>query len=196
MASSASESTSSSLIRRVKANDQSAWAEFVRTYAPLVYSWCRKANMAEHDSGDVVQNVFAAVHRSIGKFRRDREGDTFRGWLWTVTRNEVVSLLRKNDGQPKAVGGSTAQHQLQQLPEPFSAELAPADESERHRLLHRALANLRPQFDDRTWRAFWRTTVDGQKSADVAEELGLAATSVREYKRRVLQQLWRYMAED
>jgi len=196
MSAPSAESTSSSLLRRVKSSDQAAWAELVRTYGPLVYAWCRKAKMTEHDAGDVVQNVFAAVHRSIDKFRRERDGDSFRGWLWTVTRNEVVSLLRKQDGQPQAVGGTTAQLHIQQLPEEFSSDKAPEDDGEQYRLLRRALVNLRPQFDEKTWQAFWRTAVDGQKSADVAEELGLAATTVREYKRRVLKQLWQYMADD
>jgi RNA polymerase sigma-70 factor (ECF subfamily) len=44
---------------------------------------------------------------------------------------------------------------------------------------------IRPSFDDKTWAAFWRTTVDGRTSAEVGEELGMSNDAVRQAKRRV-----------
>jgi hypothetical protein len=35
--------------------------------------------------------------------RHDRPGDTFRGWLWTVTRNKIRDFHRGRAGDPSAV---------------------------------------------------------------------------------------------
>src|SRR4051794_38956050 len=81
------DATSPSLLLRVQGNQAAAWERLVELYAPLVYHWCRRARLGEEDTADVFQEVFRAVARTIGAFRRDRAGDTFRGWLRTITRN-------------------------------------------------------------------------------------------------------------
>src|SRR5262249_21935918 len=79
--------TSRSLLERIKANDDAAWDRLIRLYAPLVYRWCRRWDLPEQEIGDVLQEVFQAVATHISGFRREREGDTFRGWLRTIARN-------------------------------------------------------------------------------------------------------------
>ncbi len=52
------ETTSSSLLQGLKANDSTAWHRLANTYGPLVYAWCRKSGLAGSDVGDVAQEVF------------------------------------------------------------------------------------------------------------------------------------------
>ena len=40
--------------------------------------------------------------------RRDRSGDSFRGWLWTITQNKIRDQFRYRQGAPQAEGGSDA----------------------------------------------------------------------------------------
>ena len=105
--------TSLSLLQRAKADDQDAWKRITGLYRPLVQFWCRKAHCPENDVDDVTQEIFAAVAASLGSFRRDRAGDTFRGWLRGVTRNQVLMYFRRNHGRPQPVGGSEALERLQ-----------------------------------------------------------------------------------
>ncbi len=56
-------------------------------------------------------------------------------------------------------------------------------------LLHRALEIIRPDFEDRTWQAFWRATVEGHTAADIAQDFGMTPRAVRQAKYRVLQRL-------
>lgn len=56
-------------------------------------------------------------------------------------------------------------------------------------LVRRAAALVRSEFEDHTWQAFWRTTVDGQSSVAVAAELGMSAGAVRQAKYKVLRRL-------
>ena len=75
--------TSPTLLHRLRdpARDHQAWAELVRRYGPLVYRWCRQAGLQDADAADVGQDVFRSVAKKIAGFRREKEGDTLRGWL-------------------------------------------------------------------------------------------------------------------
>jgi DNA-directed RNA polymerase specialized sigma24 family protein len=48
---------------------------------------------------------------------------------------------------------------------------------------------IRNEFEERTWQALWRTTVDGRSPAEVAGELNMTAGAVRVAKSRVLRRL-------
>src|SRR5690349_2186455 len=88
-------STSSGLLERAQAHDERAWARLVDLYGPLVYHWCRRAGLRAEDSADLVQEVFRSVYSGLGGFRKDRPQDTFRGWLWTISRNKLRDHARR-----------------------------------------------------------------------------------------------------
>ena len=182
-------STSSSLIERVRRNDQIAWRRMVRLYGPLVYYWCRHCELQAADLSDVFQEVFRSVAASIRDFQHGGGGQTFRGWLRTITRNKLNDHFRQHKKIPVAPGGSTANARWQQFVEDEGdSDIVPMGE-ERRILVHRALALLKTDFEERTWKAFWRTAVDGVPSAEVAKELGMTSAAVRKSKSRVLQRL-------
>lgn len=186
-------STSSGLLRRVKAEDPEAWRRLVRLYGPLVYLWSRQSNLNPDDAADVVQEVFVAVAGGVEGFHRDRPGDSFRGWLWTITRNKIRDHFRRRQGQTQAKGGTDAQEQLLQVPHP-QAGARPEPSSEANadagsHIAHHALELIRGQFEQRTWQAFWRTAVDGCKAAEVADELGMTLRAVYQAKYRVLRRI-------
>ena len=189
-------STSASLIERVRCNDQAAWRRMVRLYGPLVYYWCRQCELQPADLSDIFQEVFRSVSVSISDFRHGGSGQTFRGWLRTVTRNKLNDHFRHNRRVPQAAGGSTANLRWQQFVEDDSnGGFIPMDD-ERRILVHRAMSLLKTDFEERTWKAFWRTAVDGVPSAQVAEELGMTPAAVRKSKSRVLQRLREELGED
>ncbi len=188
--------TSSSLVRALKAGGGDAWQRLAELYGPLVYAWCRQAGLPESDTADVAQNVFLAVFKNIAQFRREGPNDSFRGWLWRITRNEVLMLVRRQAQEPQAAGGTDAHQALQQLPEFLADDAAPSATGADTLLVRRVLLSLREEFEERTWQAFWRTTVDGQPAPEVAGELGITPVAVRGAKHRVLQRLREYLDED
>jgi RNA polymerase sigma-70 factor (ECF subfamily) len=160
----------------------------VDLYAPLVRFWCRRAGVPEQDAEEVSQEVFAGAAANLEEFHRDRPGDTFRGWLRGITRNQVIQFYRRNKGRPRAEGGSTAHADLEDIPDPLAEE--PEEEREQvGRLYRRALEQVRGEFEEATWQAFWRTAIDGRPPADLAEELGMSAAAIRQAKSRVLRRL-------
>jgi RNA polymerase sigma-70 factor (ECF subfamily) len=182
--------TSSSLIDRVKADEAGAWDRLVSLYAPLVYHWCRRWSLREEDVADVFQEVFKALVVHIAGFRREREGDTFRGWLWRISRNKALDHFRKHGREAEGAGGSEAWMRLSQVPAPPAAEPQdPAEAEAMRRLFLRGLDLIRDEFEERTWQAFWHTAVEGRAPRVVALELSMTSGAVRVAKSRVLQRL-------
>ncbi|MBY0521920.1 MAG: sigma-70 family RNA polymerase sigma factor [Gemmataceae bacterium] len=179
-------STSLSLLDRVRANDPTAWQRLVYLYTPLVVYWCRNWGVDGVDAEDIAQDVFHGVSAGLAKFRHDRTGDTFRGWLRGITRNKLLDHFRRRDHQPQAQGGSDAQRRLSQVAETDQAE---DSDEQLSGLYHRALELVRGEFEVRTWQAFWRCAVEGHAPADVAADLGVTAAAVRMAKSRVLRRL-------
>lgn len=179
-------SASSGLLNRVKEGESDAWRRLVELYGPLVLGWCQQARLQTSDAADIVQEVFAAVLVNIPDFRRDRSSDTFRGWLWTITRNKLRDFLRRRECRPQAFGGTDAVEQFHRIPEALPDATGSGDD---RGLMHRALDLIRPEFESRTWDAFWRTTAGGQSTSDVAADLGLTPGAVRQAKYRVLKRL-------
>lgn len=189
------DATHVSLLLRLKANDAAAWNRLVVLYAPMVYYWCRRFDLADQDADDVFQDVFQSVAAKIATFRKERPGDTFRGWLRVITQNKIHDHFRRLRREPQGAGGTEANQRLSQVPE---LEWSDDDSDEQHayrQLTHRALELIRGEFTPRTWQAFWRVTVDGQRPVDVAEELAMQSGAVRVAKSRVLRRLRQELGE-
>jgi RNA polymerase sigma-70 factor (ECF subfamily) len=179
----------SSLLERLRAGQAEAWERLTGLYGGTVYGWCRRAGVSEADAADVSQEVFAAVARHIADFRRDRPGDSFRGWLWTITRNKVRDHRRRLADQARAAGGTTAREVMNQVAEAAGPGSETAAEGESGDLYRRALELIRSEFEERTWRAFLMVTVEGRLPADAAAELGTTPGAVYIAKSRVLKRL-------
>lgn len=154
----------------------------------MVLSWCRGWGLQDEDAADVFQDVFQAVASHINGFRRERSGDTFRGWLRTIARNKTNDFFRRRQHEPEGVGGSEGRAFLMQVPEPLHSEQQAIEETE-NALLHRALELIRGEFEPRTWQAFWQTAVEGRSANDVAADLSMSPGAVRVAKSRVLHRL-------
>ena len=182
-------SLSSSLLTRLQRRDGDAFQRLVNLYGSVVYSWCRWRGLQPADAADLGQEVFPAVAQRIADFRRDRPGDSFRAWLWGITRHKLLDHWRGRQRRPVAMGGSDAQVQLAQVAEDDVSASEETAAGDTRTLLHRALEQVRLDFEDRTWQAFWRVTVEGQAAADVARDLGMSRNAVYIARSRILQRL-------
>src|SRR6516225_10082140 len=149
-------SASRTLLQRARDRDEAAWRSLIELYAPLVAHWCSHRGVHGADAEDIQQQVFAAVARNLHDFRRDRPGDTFRGWLRIITRNKLLDHFRKQEQQPQAQGGTDAHRRMQQVADD---ELPEDGDEALGGLYHRALALVRGEFEERTWQTFWKVAV-------------------------------------
>lgn len=180
-------STSRTLLRQVVVQDRDAWRRLVDNYSPLVYTWFRRAGVGPEDAEDLLQEVFAAVSKSVALFRHDDPGSTFRGWLRTIAQNKIRDFYRKQPGRPQAIGGTDACRRFLEVPaeEPHLSSAAPVFSV----MFDRTLQQIRVEFRPSTWQAFWAAVIEQRSMAEVADQLGLSPAAVRQAKFKVLRRL-------
>ena len=184
-----SEGTSPTLLARLRAADPTAWARLVRVYSPLVFAWGRRGGLSADDAADVLQEVWAAVATAVPRFDATAAGATFRGWLYTITRNKLADFRRRHSGRPTAEGGSTAHGLLAELPDGEPDESLADPQTGTAGVMRRAIEAIRGDVEPTTFRAFWATAVEGRAVKEVGDELGMSAGAVYIARSRVLSRL-------
>ena len=174
---------------RAQNHDSDAWQQISHLYVPVVYAWVRRAGLQPEDASDVAQEVFRIVIMKLSNYRRQNATGSFRSWLRSITNHKLQEFFRRQKGVPRAIGGSAAHEQFQEVECPQISESDGETELSRSQLAHRALELIRSDFQESTWKAFLRVVIDGQKATDVAEELNLSPKAVRQAKCRVLHRL-------
>lgn len=181
--------TSLTLIDRVRLADSGAWQRLVHVYSPLVFAWAKKVGLRADDAADVMQDVWAGVALALPRFDHTASGATFRGWLYTITRNKLADYHRRRVGKPEAEGGSTAQARIVELPEREPDESHADPVTGTAGVMRRAVDMIRNDFEPTTFKAFWATAIEGRPATDVAAELGVRVDVVYQSKSRVLRRL-------
>lgn len=177
------------LVRLRDGADHSAWQEFVDIYSPLIYGFARKRGLQDADAADLMQDVLRSVTNAIGRLDYDPRQGSFRGWLFTITRNKVFNHLSAGRGKARGSGDSAIQAVLNTHPDD-SAGLTESWEADyRRQIASVAMQAIRSEFQSKTWDAFWRTAVDGDGAPVVAATLGMTAGAVYVAKSRVLARL-------
>jgi RNA polymerase sigma-70 factor, ECF subfamily len=89
--------TDRSLIAEALLGDP-GFEKLVRTYERLVYRVAFRFLGNEIDAGDVAQEVFLRVHRSLPKFRGDSSLST---WIYAITANLSRNAIRSRKNREK-----------------------------------------------------------------------------------------------
>lgn len=176
------------LVRLRDGADHAAWQEFLKLYGPVVYGFARKRGLQDADAADVMQDVLRSVSSAIARLDYDRHQGTFRGWLFTISRNKIFNFLSARRIRPQAAGDSGAHRLLNQQPDDRDGAEQWEMEYQR-RLAAIAMERIRGEFQENSWQSFWLTAVERQAASEVSKKLGLSAGAVYVAKSRVLARL-------
>jgi len=181
--------TRASLLVQIRdGTNHAAWREFVDLYGPVVYGFARKRGLQDADAADLMQDVLRSVSSAIGRLDYDRKQGTFRGWLFTITRNKVFNFLSARRIRPQASGDSTTNRILTQEPDGHDGSDTWELEYQR-RLASLAMDRVKGEFQENTWRAFWLTAVESVAAPDAAKQLRMSPGAIYVAKSRVLARL-------
>lgn len=180
---------STSLVRRVKSQDQDAWRRLVRIYGPLVYRWARKTGLQAADAEDIVGEVFADLVRDVGRFQKDGEPHSFRRWLHTITSRKLLKHLHKASSRPAPRGGTTAHFGLQGVAAQADAGENPEMQEEIDWVRQHAMKILQGDHKPEHWQVFRRVVLEGHTPAEVAKAIGMTVWAVYKVRSRVLHRL-------
>lgn len=185
------DATSPTLLLAIRNGDDAAWQRLVRIYGPLIFGWCRRVGLQESDALDVSQDTLMGVNKSLDRFVGGKAPGLFRGWLWALTKNKIADHRRKSYRQTSGGGGTEALQQLQQLPDD-----SPDSDTDIADLHLRILEELKLEFNETTWTAFWRVSVEGDAAKDVAADMGTTVWAVYKAKSRILSRLKEHFGEE
>lgn len=186
---SALETHPSLLVRLRNPGDAAAWERFAEVYAPVVFEFLRGQGLQDADAADLTQEVMVSALTALQSFSYDCGRGSFRGWLFAVVQNCLRDYWRRAPHRPVAVGGTNHQQRLAEEPDGEDG-LAPRWQREyERRLFHAAGEQVRGDFRETSWKAFWQTAVEGRTGAEVADELGLSVDAVYMAKSRVMKRI-------
>lgn len=179
------ETRESLLIQLRDAENREAWFEFAAIYRPMAYRMARRRGLQDADAQDLAQRVLLSVAGSISEWKSDPERARFRSWLARVARNAIVDTFRR-EKPDLGQGGSTIMHRLAEEPVPADDEM---EWEHRREVFRWAAKQVRWEFEDETWLAFWLITVEGKPTSEVAKELNKSVGAIYTAKSRVMKRL-------
>ena len=177
-----------SLIYRIRsADDVDAWSQFVEIYGPLVHRYGMRKGLQDADATDLVQDVLTEVCKSIQRFDYDPKVGRFRNWFFVIARRTLASRLRNRHRQVTGSGDTRTMNVLSEHP---SEQETDRWEMEYQQYVFSWASNqVRNEFREKTWHAFWHTSVDGIAPSEVAQRLGMSIGAVYVAKNRVITRL-------
>ncbi len=135
------------VIRSVQAGNRSSLEELTRIIRPQVERQLARYPVSDEDRLDLVQSTLLQVVRTIGSFRGD---SSFTTWLFRVTANEALMLMRSQRRQRARVVEGLDFEELGVLPTVRSAhgEDDAASLAEREACVREALGELPEDYRD------------------------------------------------
>ena len=183
------EATNVSLLVRVAAGDDAAWAQLDRLYRPFILGWYRGQGLSHTDAEDLTQEALTVLFRELKEFQHSGRTGAFRTWVRGVCLNRLKGYRRAQKLRGRPVGGTDFQEQLHEVPDDDEAAAADWDRQHDRHVLRQLLDSIAGEFEASTLQAFRRLTLDGASGQQVADELGLTTGAVYIAKSRVLRRL-------
>ena len=178
------------LVMAAKGGDEDAFATLVRLYEKRVFALAVRMCGSREDAAEAAQEAFLAAWQGLSFFRGDA---SFSTWLYRLTSNACVDLLRREGRHRSAAGPSLDDEELS-LDVPHTA-LSPQDEAERQELreaIDRGLAALSPEHRQiLILREMHQLSYD-----EIAEVLSLDTGTVKSRISRARRQLRNFLLKD
>jgi RNA polymerase sigma-70 factor (ECF subfamily) len=186
--SSAPETRPSLLIRVRDPADQAAWQEFVDIYRPVILRIAQYKGMQAADAEDIAQEILAAVVKAVEQREHDPKRAKFRTWLHRVANNIILDALTRKKPD-RGAGGSSLQAVLAQK----ESRNGPDSDLLRLEYLREvfrwAARQVRKEFRQETWNAFWFTYIEGRSVEAVAKELAKDPGAIYAARSRVMRRI-------
>ncbi|HYP98183.1 MAG TPA: sigma-70 family RNA polymerase sigma factor [Polyangiaceae bacterium] len=150
-----------------------------------VSRWVRALGGPEADREDLVQDVFAVVHRRLPDF----DGDNLPGWLYQITRHRVRDF-RRLVWVKRILFGSVP------LPENLAKEGASPIEILETRQKRAMLERLLDRLTESERLALVLFEIDGYSGEEIAEILGVPLNTVWSRTHKARRKLLGWLAKD
>lgn len=163
-----------------------AWQQFNQLYRPMVVAFARKLGLSEVDAEDAAQETLIAFVRAYRDGAYDRTKGRLRSWVFGIAHKKVLDIRRRWGREMVLADKTQGTAYMESLmsPEDMEKQLW---EPEYHRAVLRiCLDMVRPQVQEKTFRAFELVVFEGLSGNEAAEQLDMTANAVFIAKNRIL----------
>lgn len=192
--SSTARDTPLSLLERIKARDEAAWAEFARKYVGVLEQWCRKWNIQSSDSQDVIQDTLLAVVVGVSNFERRGVG-SFRAWMKTIAWRCWCDALAKAERRKD----QELLRMLHSTPVAYEELEGAFGKLADYELLQTSMEKVRSRIEPKSWDAFRMTALESSPAVEVASLLKMNVDAVYAARcriQRLITQEYKRLDED
>ncbi len=157
------------IIKRLKKDDKSAIDELFGYYYPRLFHFSRSILKIENEVDDVLQEVFVKIWLNRQKIGN---AETFNAYIFTITKNEVLNLIRKNlrdqNFRDQLFLRSVAEEYQQQSQLEFEEVKAGID---------KIVANL----PEKRQQVFLLSRTEGLSNKEIARQLNISEKTVEDH---------------
>lgn len=169
------------ILRKLAAGEEYAFRQLYHHYADRVYSMAilhlKRIDLAE----DLVQSIFLTIWESRQQLANV---EAFAGWLHTLTRNTIISTLRKQGTQANYL--NFLKQRMELAGEQPEAGLL---HKERQHLMREAIGQLSAQQQ----KALLLQHEEGLSYAQIGQRMGISPNTVRVHLYKAMESLRRFM---
>ena len=157
------------IIKRLKKDDKSAIDELFGYYYPRLFHFSRSILKIENEVDDILQEVFVKIWLNRQKISN---AETFNAYIFTITKNEVLNLIRKNlrdqNFRDQLFLRSVAAEYQQQSQLEFEEVKAGID---------KIVANL----PEKRQQVFLLSRTEGRSNKEIARQLNISEKTVEDH---------------
>lgn len=157
------------LLRQFKANDKNAINLLYERYSKRLYSFALAYLKTEADAMDVVQEVFINVWNKRNDLRNDTN---LEAYLFTVTKNTVISIFRKK---------ITEKQYFEHLKTVVVLHHSSTEETLNYEALSTRLLELVTRLPEQRRLIFKMSKEKGMSNKAIAEELQISVKTVEDH---------------
>jgi RNA polymerase sigma-70 factor, ECF subfamily len=153
---------------------EQSWVDFDRRYSPFIRGYAKRLGVRGQDVEALVAAVITGFFSAVPKFVYDPTIGRFRGYVAWATRHAAAGLTAKSDRAEALESYEPA------APEDMGAiavwdRIAPS----------RAIEQVRPNVEERGFRAFELYVIRGVPAEEVSREVGVSIDAVHAAKSHV-----------
>ncbi len=175
------------VVRLQDERDEAAWQEFIVEYEPFLLTYLQRRGLQDADARDVSQQVMTSICQSVANWKPDGKPGAFRRWIATIARHAAIKFLQRKARQPDSGGGTAFLARMNEVADVQDDRAA--EQEYQQAVFAWAASQVKDEFRDTTWNAFWETLVMHRPIDVVAQELGLSTGAVYMARSRVMSRL-------
>jgi RNA polymerase sigma-70 factor (ECF subfamily) len=178
------------LVKALKRGEESAFQELIQRYAAKAFSLARRILKNQEDAEEALQDVFITVYKRIERFE---ERSFFSSWLYRITVNASLMLLRKKRSSRVCLlndlNDEIREHSHQSEAEPNWADRR-AESSQLGRRIREGLKALPIEYSQ----VFILKDIDGLSCLEVSRALKISLPAVKSRLHRARMMLRRELS--